>query len=101
MTSENWNKLDIKEQLSNVDGEVRRMVRARNNYQKGIAKEDHTISYLNKIHELLDLTSVDPKNMNRKDELLDEEQEIHRWINGEVGDDYILRYWRQYTDAIS
>ncbi len=101
MTSENWNKLDIKEQLSNVDGEVRRLVRARNNFKKGIAKEDHTLSYLRKIHELICLTCEDPKNIRRKAELVDEEQEINMWIRGEVGDDYILRYWRQYTDAIS
>ncbi len=101
MTSERWNKLDIKEQLSNVDGEVRRMVRARNNYRKGVAREDYTESYLNKIKELIRLTCLDPKNARRKDELLAEENEIGRWLNGEVDDDYILRYWAQYTDAIS
>ena len=101
MTSENWNKLDIKEQLSNVDGEVRRLVRARNNFKKGVAKEDHSMSYMDKIHELICLTCDDPKNVKRKDELLDEEGEIERWYKGEVDDSYILRYWARYTDAIS
>ena len=101
MTSENWNKLDIKEQLSNVDGEVRRLVRARNNFKKGVAKEDHTETYMNKIHELISLTCDDPKNIRRKEELIDEEGEIKRWLNGEVDDSYILKYWARYTDAIS
>ena len=101
MTSEKWNKLDIKEQLSNIDGEVRRLVRARNNYQKGISQEDHTKSYVDKIHQLILFTCDDPKNSKRKDELVDEENEINRWLLGEVDDNYILRYWAQYTDAIS
>lgn len=101
MTSENWNKLDIKEQLSNVDGEVRRLVMARNNYKKGLSKEDHTGAHMDKIHKLIQLTCDDPKNTRRKDELLDEEGEIERWLNGEVDDSYILRYWARYTDAIS
>ncbi len=101
MTSENWNKLGIKEQLSNVHGEVKRLVRARNNFASGVAKEDHTASYVNKIHELITLTCEDPKNIRREKELIEEENEIKRWIAGEVDDDYILRYWQQYTDAIS
>ncbi|MCR5402802.1 MAG: hypothetical protein K6E91_03165 [Butyrivibrio sp.] len=101
MTSDRWNKLDINEQLSNIDGEVRRLVRARNNYRKGVAKEDHTLSYMNKIGELIRLTCEDPKNARRKEELIAEENEIGRWLNDEVDDDYILRYWAQYTDAIS
>ena len=101
MTSDRWNKLDIKEQLSNVDGEVRRLVRARNNYKNGTTKEDCTMSYVNKIGNLIRLTCEDPKNSKRKDELIAEENEIGRWLNGEVDDDYILRYWAQYTNAIS
>ncbi len=101
MTSEIWNGLDIKEQLSNVQGEVKRLVRARNNYNKGVSKEDYTDSYMNKIHELILLTCEDPKNSKRKKELIDEENEIKRWQRGEVADEYILRYWQQYTDAIS
>ena len=101
MTSENWNKLGIKEQLSNVHGEVKRLIRARNNFTSGVSKEDYTASYVNKIHELIALTCKDPKNIRREKELIEEENEIKRWIAGEVDDDYILRYWQQYTDAIS
>jgi len=30
-----------------------------------------------------------------------EMDEIRHYLNGERDADYILRYWRQYTDAIS
>ena len=101
MTAEVWNKLDIKEQLSNIHGEVKRLIRARNNYRNGTAKEDHTASYIEKIKKLIFLTCTDPKNFRRERELLEEEDEILHWYNGEVDDDYIERYWKQYTDAIS
>ncbi|SFC75127.1 hypothetical protein [Butyrivibrio sp. YAB3001] len=101
MTSENWEKLSLKEQMSNIHGEVRRAIRARNNYRNSISKENHTDSYINKIHSLVILTCNDPKNERRKKELLDEENEIIRWTKGEVDDDYIEHYWKQYTDAIS
>lgn len=101
MTCETWYKLDIKEQLSNIHGEVKRLIRARNNYRNGTAKEDHSDSYLEKIKKLIFMTYTDPKNFRRERELLEEENEILRWYNGEVDDDYIMRYWKQYTDAIS
>ena len=101
MTYETWNKLDIKEQLSNIHGEVTRLVRARNNYRSGRSNEDYTDSYIKKIDNLIFMTCIDPKNFRRERELLEEEHEIKRWYDGEVDDDYILRYWKQYTDAIS
>lgn len=76
MTSENWNKLEIKEQLSNIHGEIKRLVRARNNYINGVAKEDYTDSYMKKIHELIAMTCSDPQNAKRTRELFDEENEI-------------------------
>ncbi len=101
MTSESWNKLELKEQLSNVHGEVVRMIRARNKFLSGASKEDYTATYVGKIRNLLFMTCTDPKNFRRERELIEEENEIQRWIDGEVDDDYIVRYWKQYTDAIS
>ena len=101
MNQEQWNTLDIKEQLSNVHGEVVRLVRARNNYLSGKTDKDCTSSYIDKIHRLIDMTCEDPKNARRISELHDEESEIDRWNAGEVDDRYILRYWEQYTNAIS
>lgn len=101
MTQEMWNSLGIKEQMSNIHGEVVRMIRSRNNYKNGRATDDRSIAYLSKIHDLIVMTNSDPKNAKRTRELLDEENELQRWINSEVDDQYILRYWEQYTNAIS
>ncbi len=101
MTQEMWNKLDVKEQLSNIHGEVVRLIRAGNNFRDGKTGEDCTDRYISKIHDLIVMTCDDPKNARRKPELLDEEKEIVLWREGEVCDDYLLRYWEQYTNAIS
>ena len=101
MSKELWYSLGIKEQMSNIHGEVVRMVRARNNYTSGKASEDRSKSYLNKLHDLIIMTYEDPKNVQREQELVDEENELKRWMNKEVDDRYILRYWEQYTNAIS
>ncbi|MBO4903558.1 MAG: hypothetical protein J5518_12285 [Lachnospiraceae bacterium] len=101
MSNETWYSLGIKEQLSNIHGEVVRLIRARNNYRSGKSSSDHTETYLNKIHDLIEMTCNDPKNVRRKPELLDEESEIKRWVAEEVDDGYILHYWEQYTNAIS
>ena len=101
MTQETWNTLDVKEQLSNIHGEVVRGIRARNNYKAGRAKEDTTAGYISKIHNLIEMTCEDPKNVRRKQELIDEENEIKLWYEGGVSDAYLIRYWEQYTNAIS
>lgn len=101
MTKEVWFSLDIKEQLSNIHGEVVRLIRARNNFRSGKSSQDYTDSYIKKVRNLIELTCSDPKNIRRAQELVDEESEIDRWINEEVDDQYILRYWEQYTRAIS
>ena len=101
MSKELWYSLGIKEQMSNIHGEVVRLIRARNNYRTGRSSQDHTDDYMKKIHELIAITNEDPKNSGRSRELLDEEKELHRWIDGEVDDQYILSYWEQYTNAIS
>ena len=101
MTKELWYSLGIKEQLSNIHGEVVRLVRARNNYMTGKTSQDHSDEYMKKIHDLIVMTNSDPKNSGRSQELLDEEEELRRWLAGEVDDRYILGYWEQYTNAIS
>ena len=97
----NWNELSLFEQLSNVAGEVHRMIDTRNAYLHGGAKKDYSEFYFNKVKELVDRTIRDPKNQGREKELLDEIHEIERYRAGEEADTYILRYWDQYTRAIS
>ena len=101
MSKELWYSLGIKEQLSNIHGEVVRMIRARSNYRMGKSSQDYTNDHMKKIHDLIEMTNSDPKNHKRSEELLDEEGELLRWIDGEVDDRYILGYWEQYTNAIS
>ena len=101
MTRELWSTFSTMEQLSNIHGEVVRLVRARKNYILGKTDKDYSGQYLEKIHRLIGLTLEDPKNARRDAELYDEEGEIKRYLNDEVDDNYILRYWEQFTKAIS
>lgn len=104
MTQKNWNRLSFFEQLSNVDGEVKRLVDAHINYSNGINPVDYSNQYLEKIIKLINMTMFDPKNSikgYRFIELNDEINEIRRYINDEVPSEYILDYWNEYTKAIS
>ena len=101
MTTERWKKLSLFEQLSNVAGDVERLVSTKEKFDSGQSKEDYSDFYLDKVRNLVDMTIADPKNRGRGQELLDEIEEIERYRNAEVPKDYILRYWNQYTQAIS
>lgn len=104
MTQKVWNRLSFFEQLSNIDGEVRRLVEAHDKYVNGINPVDYAPDYLITINRLLKMTMFDPKNYikgYRFIELNDEINEINRYLNGEVTGDYILSYWDEYTKAIS
>lgn len=98
-----WNELTLLEQLSNIDGEVNRLVRARDRFLENRTKSDHYEDYLALITKLIQKTVDDPKNKERciDKELWDELEEIKRYHSGEVTKDYILRYWDNYTKAIS
>jgi len=104
MTQKTWNKLSFFEQLSNVDGDVRRLIETHENYINGNAVEDYSTKYLDNIIRLIKMTMLDPKNSvkgYRCIELYDEIEEIKRYISGEVSGEYILGYWDEYTRAIS
>lgn len=104
MTQKTWNRLNFFEQLSNVDGDVKRLVETHENYINGNAVEDYSSKYLENIIKMIKMTMLDPKNSvkgYRFVELYDEIEEIKRYISGEVSGDYILEYWNTYTKAIS
>lgn len=104
MTQKTWNRLSFFEQLSNIDGDVNRLVETHENYVCGAAVEDYSSVYLENIIKLTKMTMLDPKNSvkgYRFVELYDEIEEIKRYISGEVSGDYILNYWSNYTKAIS
>lgn len=104
MTQKTWNRLSLFEQLSNVDGDVKRLVETHENYLNGNSQDDFSQRYLENIIRLLRMTMLDPKNSvkgYRYVELFDEVEEIRRYLSGEVSSDYILNYWNEYTNAIS
>ena len=98
-----WNELTLTEQLSNIDGEVNRLIRAKERFLAKKTKDDHYLEYINLITKMIQQTIDDPKNQERhiEKELWDELEEIKRYYRGEVDKDYILRYWDVYTRAIS
>jgi len=62
---------------------------------------DYSEFYLNKILDLINATFEDTKNdIRRKKEIMDEFDELRKYISGDVDKEYILRYWNQYTIAI-
>lgn len=104
MTQKTWNRLSLFEQLSNVDGDVKRLVETHENYLNGNSQDDFSQRYLENIIRLLRMTMLDPKNSvkgYRYVELFDEVEEIRRYLSGDVSGEYILNYWNEYTNAIS
>ncbi len=104
MTQKTWNRLSLFEQLSNIDGEVTRLIQAHKNYLDGIAERDGSADYLEQINRLIRMTVFDPKNSSkgyRALELLDEYEQIRAYLRGEIPEEELTRYWHQYTDAIS
>ena len=100
---EYWNELTLLEQLSNIDGEVNRLVRARERYLQGKTKDDHYGDHIGLITRLIEQTIDDPKNKEKRigQELWDELEEIKRYHSDEVSKEYILKYWDAYTRAVS
>ena len=104
MKQENWNKLSFFEQMSNVDGDVQRLVRAHESYLKGDAQTDYGEFYLNNVIKLIKMILLDEKNSTkayRAVELMDEIEEIKAYLAGQCSGEYILHYWNSYTNAIS
>ena len=104
MQKEDWEKLTFFEQLSNMDGDVERLIRAHHKYLEGKSDTDRGYEYLYHIKKLITLTFMDPKNAQKgycAIELMDEVDELRKYLEGEYPDDYIRRYWNAYTRAIS
>ncbi len=104
MNAQIWNTMTLFEQLSNIDGEVKRLVDDHERFVSGKLNEDHSLDYIKNIMTLIKMTFFDPKNLDKRiaeKELTDEVGEIIRYLNGEERADIITGYWNQYTDAIS
>ncbi|MCR4762962.1 MAG: hypothetical protein K5696_05485 [Lachnospiraceae bacterium] len=98
---ERWYRLSLFEQMSNIDGEIKRFLDARDSFVSGASKEDFSDFYFNKVLELIDRTESDPKNSRRISELEDEKEQLMLLKQGKVSDEYITRYWNSYTIALS
>ena len=96
-----WNSLSFFEQMDHIGSEVKRCCDTRDNYLSGQSKEDYSEFYYNKVKNLIDMTIRDEKNIHRSQELLDELEELRMMRAGIYDTDYIMRYWNQFTDAIS
>lgn len=104
MTAAIWNRLSLFEQLSNIDGEVTRLVEDHERFRRGETENDYSLEYLKNILKLIDMTFADPKNIDKRiaeREFTDELGEVMRYLNGDYPAEYITNYWHQYTKAIS
>lgn len=104
MTQQSWNKLTLFEQLSNVDGDVERLIRAHEKFVNKETEKDNSLFYLDNICKLVKMIILDDKNKNRgylSVELYDEIDEIRRYLSGECSAEYIREYWNTFTNAIS
>ena len=61
-----WNRLSFMEQLSNIDGEVERLLDDYSRYNSGLSQQEHFEEYLDKINNLITLTFDDQKNSGLK-----------------------------------
>ncbi|MCR5651962.1 MAG: hypothetical protein K6F86_12360 [Lachnospiraceae bacterium] len=104
MNAQIWFSMSLFEQLSNIDGEVKRLVDSHERMLAGVSTDDHAMDYIRNIMHLVELTFDDPKNASKKvaeKELIDEISEIIKYLNGEYPPQYITDYWNQFTCAIS
>ena len=103
MNKENWESLTFFEQLSNIDGDVERLIRAHNRFKDGQTETDQGYFYLDNIKKLIRMTFMDPKNAARgycAIELMDEAEELRLYLEGAYSDQYIRNYWNAYTRAV-
>ena len=104
MDAKMWSRFSLFEQLSNIDGEITRLIDDHERFRRGDIDNDHAIDYLKNIVKLIEYTFDDPKNKDKlvvERELNDEVNEIIKYLNDDYPADYIKRYWNQYTQAIS
>ena len=104
MTQQAWNELSFFEQMSNIDGDVQRLVRAHEKYIRGEVKTDNGLFYYDKIAKLIKMILMDDKYSDkgyRAIELYDELSEIEEYLKGNRESEYITKYWITYTNAIS
>lgn len=104
MTQAIWNKLTLFEQMSNIDGDVERMIRSHEKFLSGESDKDYGWFYFENIRKLVKMIILDDKNRNRAYiavELFDEVELLREYMSGNYPAESIRSYWQEYTKAIS
>ena len=101
MTKEGWFRYTLSEQMSNIGAEVRHFIEARRDYSSGKSAEDYSDFYYNKALSYIDIIEEDPKNARRREELEDCKMELKLLKEDILSENYVIKYWDQYTDACS
>ena len=81
--------------LSDIAGDVKRCVEARERFDSGQSKNDYSSFYLNRVKE--ECGKITPASAAV--ELADEVRSLEGYLAGIVSADYVLRYWKPYEYA--
>ena len=81
--------------LSDIAGDVKRCVDARERFISGQSSLDHSAFYYNRVKD--ECSKIIPASAVV--ELEDEVKSLQDYLDGKVSADYILRYWKPYEYA--
>ena len=81
--------------LSDIAGDVKRCVEARERFASGESSRDYSLFYLNRVKDECEKTIP----ATALPEINDELKSIEDYLAGKVSADYILRYWKPYEYA--
>ncbi len=81
--------------LSDIAGDVKRCVEAKERFISGESKKDYSMFYLNRVKDEC-IKTIPVKELP---EIEDEVRFIEDYLKGKVTADYILRYWKPFEYA--
>ena len=81
--------------LSDIAGDVKRCVEAKERFLSGESSKDYSMFYLNRVKD--ECKKVVPARA--LPEIQDEVKSIEYYLEGKVTADYVLRYWKPFEYA--
>jgi hypothetical protein len=81
--------------LSDIAGDVKRCVDAKEKYIAGLSSKNYSDFYFQRVKE--ECAKTIPKSA--LSEINDEIRSLEDYLNGKVDADYVLRYWKPYEYA--
>ena len=81
--------------LSDIAGDVKRCVEAKERFASGESSKDYSLFYLNRVKDAC--KKIIPER--ELPEIEDEVRFIEDYLKGNVTADYILRYWKPFEYA--